>query len=196
MTTQSFTCTLTRWHKVTERLTKEYNQLCKAVKAALSATSVTEYLGVTQEERLVELRSQALAQMNRAFEFQDTITSVRAALGAANEREGVAAALAQYERISKRANLLSGLVEPATGMRFRIDELQNIKIPPGTNGFLSVSKTRIEIQMLEGSELARLTDLAKQATTAMCAQADQIAELNKSLLTLELPLDVVKVAGL
>lgn len=40
MTNKIYSCTLTRWHKVTERLTKEFSALTKAAKAGLAETEL------------------------------------------------------------------------------------------------------------------------------------------------------------
>jgi hypothetical protein len=194
--TKMFTCTLTRWHKVVERLNKEYNQLCKSAKTALTATCVSEYLGEAQEQRLIALRAQSLSQLESLFEIQEVVVRVRTALGAANEREGVSSALAQYDKLVKRAQLLSALIEPRSGNWFGIDELKNIKNPPRSMGFLEHGKTKIDVAMLDGAELARLESMRQKVTTAMYAQADAIAELNKSTLSLELPFHIAQVVGL
>lgn len=193
---KTYTCTLTRWHKVMERLNKEYNQLCKSAKSGLTATSVTEYLGEAQEQRLIALRAQSLSQIESLFEIQEVVVRIRTSLGAANERQGVSSALAQYDKLVKRAQLLSSLIEPRSGNWFGIDDLKNIKNPPRSTDFLERGKTKIDVAMLEGPELARLDGIRQQVTTAMYAQADAIAELNKSTLSLELPIHIAQVAGL
>jgi hypothetical protein len=193
---KTYTCTLTRWHKVVERLNKEYNQLCKSAKTGLTATSVTEYLGEAQEQRLIALRTQSLGQIESLFEIQEVVVHIRTALGAANERQGVSSALAQYDKLVKRAQLLSSLTEPRSGNCFGIDDLKNIKNPPRSTDFLERGKTKIDVAMLEGPELARLEGMRQQVTTAMYAQADAIAEINKATLSLELPIHVAQVAGL
>ena len=193
---KTYTCTLTRWHKVVERLNKEYNQLCKSAKTVLTATSVTEYLGEAQEQRLIALRAQSLSQIEILFEIQDVVVRIRTSLGAANERQGVSSALAQYDKLVKRAQLLSSLIEPRAGNWFGIDDLKNIKNPPRSTDFLERGKAKIDVAMLEGAELARLDGTRQQVTMAMYAQADAIAELNKSTLSLELPTHIAQVAGL
>ncbi len=170
---KTYTCTLTRWHKVVERLNKEYNQLCKSAKSGLTATSVTEYLGEAQEQRLIALRAQSLSQIDSLFEIQEVVVRIRTSLGAANERQGVSSALAQYDKLVKRAQLLSALIEPRSGNWFGIDELKNIKNPPRSTDFLERGKTKIDVAMLEGTELARLDGMRQQVTTAMYAQASQ-----------------------
>jgi hypothetical protein len=195
-TTNYYACSLTRWHKVTERLNKEYIQLCKAAKTGLTATSVTEYLGEAQEVSLRAVSTNSLAQLERAFAIQDAVTQIRTALGTANEREGVSVALSDYDRLVKRAAVLNSLIEPITGQRFRIDELKDIKNPPRTTSILDRGQGRIHVQTLEGEDLERLTQLAQDTTTAMYALADRIADLNKCTWRLELDPSIARLAGL
>lgn len=191
-----YTCSLTRWHKVTERLNKEYNQLCKSAKAGLTATTVTEYLGESQEASLRMVSANSLFQLERAFEIQDAVTRIRAALGTTNEREGICVALSDYDRLVKRAALLNILTESGTSQRIRIDELKDIKHPPRTSSLLDRGQTKIQVLTLEGEELERLTRLAQETTTAVYAMADRIADLNKCTLRLELDPTIARLAGL
>ena len=71
MTNKTYSCTLTQWHKVTGRLTKEFSALTKAAKAGLAETTVTEYLGEAQETRLIDLRHNCLKQIDSALVVQD-----------------------------------------------------------------------------------------------------------------------------
>jgi hypothetical protein len=191
-----YTCTLTRWHKVVERLNKEYNQLCKSAKSVLTATSVTEYLGEAQEQRLIAQRAQSLSQIESLFEIQEVVVRIRTSLGAANEREGVSSALAQYDKLVKRAQLLSSLIEPRSGNWFGSMSSRTSRIRPDRRTFWSAEKPKSMSPCWMGSELARLDGMRQQVTTAMYAQADAIAELNKFTLSLELPIHIAQVAGL
>lgn len=196
MTTQSYTYTLTRWHKVAERLTKEFNELSKSAKNGLTNTFVTEYLGEQQEKRLTQLRDNCLTQLDRALLIQDVVVAIRQALSAANERIGISRELAEYDKRVKRANLLSSIVQAQVAELIVISELKEVKNPARSDNYSNRGTSRIAVGLLEGEQLSALRERTAEATAAMYTQADHVAELNKAQLTLELPADVAAIAGL
>jgi hypothetical protein len=196
VTTQSYTHTLTRWHKVAERLTKEFNELSKSVKNGLTNTFVTEYLGEQQEKRLTQLRDNCLTQLDRAMLIQDVVVAIRQALSAANERIGISRELAEYDKRVKRANLLTSIIQAQVPELISISELKEVKNPARSDDYSNRGKTRIAVGLLEGEQLSALRERTAAETAAMYSQADHVAELNKAQLTLELPVEVATIAGL
>ncbi|MBV5322790.1 MAG: hypothetical protein JZU60_03015 [Ilumatobacteraceae bacterium] len=196
MTKKTYSCTLTRWHKVTERLTKEYSALTKAAKSGLAETTVTEYLGEAQEARLIELRDTCLKQIDNALAVQETIVQIRQALGTTNENQGVSRALADYDKLVKRVNLFESLLSARTSEQVAISELKAVKNPGRSEKYLERGQPKIAVAMLEGEPLERLQAQFSEATTAMYAQADRLADLNKWVLEIALEPEIAKLAGL
>ena len=196
MTNKTYSCTLTRWHKVTERLTKEFSALTKAAKSGLAETTVTEYLGEAQETRLIDLRDNCLKQIDSALAVQDAIVHIRQTLGAANESQGVSRALADYDKLVKRVNLFESLLSARSSEQVAIGELKAVKNPGRSEKYLDRGQPKIAVAMLEGESLERLQTQFSETTTAMYAQADRLADLNKWVLEIALEPEIAKLAGL
>ena len=195
MTNKTYSCTLTRWHKVTERLTKEFSALTKAAKSGLAETTVTEYLGEAQETRLIDLRDNCLKQIDSALAVQDAIVHIRQTLGAANESQGVSRALADYDKLVKRVNLFESLLSARSSEQVAIGELKAVKNPGRSEKYLDRGQPKIAVAMLEGESLERLQTQFSEPTTAMYAQADRLADLNKWVLEIALEPEIAKLAG-
>ena len=195
MTNKTYSCTLTRWHKVTERLTKEFSALTKAAKSGLAETTVTEYLGEAQETRLIDLRDNCLKQIDSALAVQDAIVHIRQTLGAANESQGVSRALADYDKLVKRVNLFESLLSARSSEQVAIGELKAVKNPGRSEKYLDRGQPKIAVAMLEGESLERLQTQFSETTTAMYAQADRLADLNKWVLEIALEPEIAKLAG-
>jgi len=196
MTNRTYSCTLTRWHKVTERLTKEFSALTKAAKSGLAETTVTEYLGEAQETRLIDLRENCLKQIDSALAVQDAIVHIRQTLGAANESQGVSRALADYDKLVKRVNLFESLLSARSSEQVAIGELKAVKNPGRSEKYLDRGQPKIAVAMLEGEPLEQLQAQFSEATTAMYVQADRLADLNKWVLEIALEPEIAKLAGL
>ena len=196
MTNKTYSCTLTRWHKVTERLTKEFSALTKAAKSGLAETTVTEYLGEAQETRLIDLRDNCLKQIDSALAVQDAIVHIRQTLGAANESQGVSRALADYDKLVKCVNLFESLLSARSSEQVAIGELKAVKNPGRSEKYLDRGQPKIAVAMLEGEPLEQLQAQFSEATTAMYVQADRLADLNKWVLEIALEPEIAKLAGL
>lgn len=196
MTINNYTCTLNRWHKVSERFSKEFSNLSKNAKEGLTATSVSEYLGPQQIERLEQFRASCLEQLNRALQIQDVITRIRQTLAEANERTGVSRDLAEYDKLTKRANLLNAICEAQTANLIPPAELENVKNPPRSEDWRDRGQTKIPVALLDGEALAAMNRQAQETTSAMYALADRIADLNKTQVSIELPEEIAHLAGL
>ena len=196
MTNKTYSCTLTRWHKVTERLTKEFSALTKAAKSGLAETTVTEYLGEAQETRLIDLRDNCLKQIDSALAVQDAFVHIRQTLGAANESQGVSRALADYDKLVKRVNLFESLLSARSSEQVAIGELKAVKNPGRSEKYLDRGQPKIAVAMLEGESLERLQAQFSETTTAMYAQADRLADMNKWVLEIALEPEIAKLAGL
>jgi len=192
MTNKTYSCTLTRWHKVTERLTKEFSALTKSAKSGLAETTVTEYLGEAQETRLIDLRDNCLKQIDSALAVQDAIVHIRQTLGAANESQGVSRALADYDKLVKRVNLFESLLSARSSEQVAIGELKAVKNPGRSEKYLDRGQPKIAVAMLEGEPLEQLQAQFSEATTAMYVQADRLADLNKWVLEIALEPEIAK----
>jgi hypothetical protein len=196
MSIENYTCTLNRWHKVSERLSKEFSSLSKTAKEGLTTTSVSEYLGQQQIERLEQFRASCLEQLDKALQIQDVIARIRQALAEANERTGVSRELAEYDKLTKRASLLNAICEAQTANLIRLDELENVKNPPRSEDWRDRGQAKIPVALLHGEALAAMNRRAQETTAAMYALADRIADLNKTQVSIELPEEIARLAGL
>ena len=134
--------------------------------------------------------------MQRGLEIQNAVTSVRQALGEANDKNGVSRELAEYDRLVKRANVLNTIVNAQTAQLVTIGELKHIKNPTRSEEWKDRGQTKIAVGLLDGEMLIDFQARAEEANAAMYAQADKVSDLNKAHLALDLPVDIARIAGL
>ena len=106
----TYTLSLSRWHKVAERLARKHLELTQAAKNVFLNTQVSGYLGEGQVARLQSDGARALADIQKAFQVQDGVMAIRQAIGDANARVGVATLLAQHDAMSRRQKLLEAIL--------------------------------------------------------------------------------------
>ena len=193
----SHTLTLSRWHKAAERLSREYTEAVYACRLTLNQTKVSAYLGETQERQLREQSTMGLERLNKAFVIQDSLAQIRQVLGDANVHHGISAKLAEFDKLNRRVKVLTEIMEGQTADMIGIDELHKIPADYVADGERYDSKRPLlNIRMLDANALGVVRTQFEQTRTQAYALADEIADLNRAKITLELPLEIAQMAGL
>jgi len=191
------TLTLTRWHKVAERLSREYTESVYAAKQTLSNTKVSSYLGAEQQNALRTAAQDATARLARAFRVQDAVSEVRRALGDANVKNGVSPKLAELDKFNRRLKVVTELIEGQSPSMISIDQLANIPADYVADGSSYESKRPLlHVRMLSKDDLDGLRAEFEAIRAQSYALSDEIADLNKATLTLSVSLEVAKLAGI
>ena len=194
---QTYTLTLTRWHKVAERLARDYGESISESRSTLSQTAISAYLGEEQEQFLQAQTQNALGNLERAFRIQDAVAHIRHLVGNANVHEGVAAKLAEFDKLNRRVKTLSEVVDSQSTDMVSITQLRSIPkdyVADGAN--YDSKRPKIKVRMLGMQDLEKLASQLDAARKAAYALSDEVSDLNKAKLSIELETDVASAAGL
>ena len=194
---QTYTLTLTRWHKVAERLARDYGESVSGSRSTLTQTTVSAYLGEEQEQFLQTQTLTALANLDRAFRIQDAVAHIRHLVGDANVREGVSAKLAEFDKLNRRVKALSEVVESQSSDMVSVTQLRSIPkdyVADGSN--YDSNRPKIKVRMLDLQALEQLSGQLGSARKAAYALSDEVSDLNKAKLSIELETEVASAAGL
>jgi plasmid replication initiation protein len=194
---QTYTLTLTRWHKVAERLSRDYGESVSESRTALTHTTVSAYLGEEQEQFLQTQTQNALANLERAFRLQDAVAHIRQLVGDANVREGVSAKLAEFDKLNRRVKTLSEVVDSQSSDMVSVTQLRSIPkdyVADGAN--YDSKRPKIKVRMLDMQALELLADRLSSARKAAYALSDEVSDLNKAKLSIDLETEVASAAGL
>lgn len=194
---KTYTVSLTRWHKVAERLARAYGELTESARVALVDTKVTGYLGETQVQRLQEQTAEQLEALRRAFRLQDALVGIRRAIGEANARTGINAELAEHDALSRRQRFLETLLEAQTSQMVALGELDKLPAPKLPEHSYHVDQVAtLPVRTLDVPAEAALRREAEELRARVYALADRINDLNRERLTLELSEEAAQAAGL
>ena len=194
---QSYTLTLTRWHKVAERLARDYGEAVSETRTTLTQTSISAYLGEEQEQFLQSQTQNALINLERAFRVQDAVAHIRQMVGDANVREGVSAKLAEFDKLNRRVKALSEVVESQSSDMVSVSQLRSIPkdyVADGAN--YDSKRPKIKVRMLDMQSLDRLAEQLSSSRKAAYALSDEVSDLNKAKLSIDLETEVASAAGL
>lgn len=195
---KTFTLSLSRWHTIAKRLSVHGEALFENAMSVLGSANVQHELGDTQKAALVERGSKALADLTEARSAISTAALVRAALSHANAQHGISAKLAMAEGMRREVQLLDQLG--------RIDLLARVELDKA-NDTLTKRTTSEDIM---GTRRLGALPVALVAIDALDTHArdksllerqqqelmDEINDLNRNTLSIELPVDIAAHASL
>ncbi len=191
---------VSRWHKVVERLTAKSNEFAKTAKTVFCNTSVDGYSGSEQLARIqgtVEEAQKALQEYSIA---SCGIASIRSAVAKANVALNVNALLAEQEALNRYIKLVKEILE---GQKTEMVEINGLAT---YQAFGEPTKTRISyreepkgavaIKTLSFAQEAEMKERLKAAQAKIYAIADQINDLNRERVDIDLSDDIAEMAGL
>jgi hypothetical protein len=192
----SYTLSLSRWHKVAERLAKTYTEYTTSAKIKLTQTQVTGYYGEAQVARLREEGIKAREDIKFAFVVQDCLVKLRKAIGEANARTGVGTELAEYDALCRRHKLLETLlIVPAVEM-VELDDLPQLPKEIVVENRYDNNRGSVRVNMMDSQIFAELLNDEAILSSRVYALADKISDMNRERLTVELPEEIARIAGL
>lgn len=196
--TKTFTLSLSRWHTVAKRLGAQGEALFENAAATLGGASIQHELGDAQRAALSERGEKALSDLVEARQAITAAAEVRARLADANARHGISAKLAISEGVRREIQLLEQLA--------RIDLLTRVELAQAN---AALAKRPGAEDILGGRRLGALP-VALVAINALDGHArdkailerrqqellDEVNDLNRNTLSIELPIAIATQAGL
>lgn len=193
---KTYTLSLSRWHKVAERLSRTYTELTSGVRNTYNNTQINGFLGVAQVARLKEDADSEMANLRRAFQLQDALISIRQAIGQANAQTGVAKELAEYDALTRRHKLLGSILTAQSSDMVGFDEMPQLPKQLVSEDRYDRSRGALRVRMLDVSTELALRAEATELQARVYALADRISDLNREALELSLPEEIALAAGL
>ena len=122
---------------------------------------------------------------------------IRHLVGDANVREGVSAKLAEFDKLNRRVKALSEVVDGQSTDMVTVSQLRSIPKDYVADGASYDSKRpKIKVRMLSMQELEALGDQLSRTRKVAYALSDEVSDLNRVKLLIELETEVASAAGL
>jgi hypothetical protein len=199
-TTMKYTLTLSRWHKVAERIQAALKEREAAAKAAFTATEISPWNRAGVEDKAAEIVRRAAADLALVEIGAQAVATIRAALALRNAALGVSTRLAEAEAANRRANLYKAIVDGQKPDMVRPADVQ--ALPAGLIGeteswsFARRGAAAITLQTADKALLEALRDKLAREQARATRLLDEVADLNRERLEIEVPQEVAGIAGL
>ena len=184
---QTISVTLTRAHKIAERLKARAGEL---MAEALEAAGAVHLMGVPGEAHLQRLEGQGARVLElsaQAQRYQNALATVRALIGHANDVRGINAKLAQLEVTNKLVAHFKSVFEATKSATLELAELKTYT-PISTQASYG-----LHVNVLNAEDRAKVQTLLTQHQHEAVKLSDDIAEANAARVSIELEDDIATV---
>lgn len=187
--------TLTRWHKVAERIKGATTELMQANVTVLSVGHQidSDTFTVRKATLKAEAETALVGKTALYFGLQDALFAIRKALAHANTKEGVSDRLNEMEAAKQKGAYYAALLETADGS-LSVEEFAALAAK--RSGSSSHSMYGVNVTFITAEQKAALTEERDRARREVNALADRLADANATKLSLTLSDEVVAFLGL
>lgn len=191
--------TLTRWHKVAERINAALKERDARVVAAFTAATISPWNKEGIEQKAAGIAERGKADLALVEQGSAAVAAIRSALARRNAELGIAARLAEVEAANRRIALYRAVVEKQTVDMVRPEHVRHVPAHAVAEGEPSWGRReapRITLQVADAALLAELASKLAREQARTHALLDEIADLNREKLELDIAPELNEIAGL
>ena len=199
--------TLTRWHKIAERLKSAVNQLATTNVAAMTVTHIESDTLEVRQETLKAAANKAIGEQTALLlSLQTALFSIRRALAKANVEHRISDLLNDLEHAKQKMNYDVEIVSTAE-CALSEDEFHRLADKRSKSAVVLqesgvrasrvlAENHRVTVTFLAAVQLRDLVTIRESLRTEMNALSDLLADANATKLSLSMSADVTRYLGL
>jgi len=191
--------TLTRWHKVAERLNAALKEREARVVAAFTAATISPWNKEGVEQKAAAIAARAKADLTLVEQAAAAVAAIRSALGLRNAELGIASRLAEVEAANRRIGLYRAVLEKQTVDMVQPQHVRHVPahaVADNEPAWGRREPPRITLQVADAGLLAELASKLAREQARAHALLDEIADLNREKLELDVAPELNEIAGL
>ena len=193
------TLTLTRWHKVAERINAALKEREARVVAAFTAATISPWNKEGVEQKAAGIAARAKVDLALVEQGSAAVAAIRSALARKNAELGIAARLAEVEALNRRIALYRAVLDKQSVDMVQPEHVRHVPALAVTEGEPSWGRReapRVTLQVADAALLAQLASKLAREQARSHALLDEIADLNREKLELDIAPEVHEIAGL
>lgn len=194
-----YTLTLSRWHKVAERINAALKERESQAKSALTATTISPWNKDGVEEKAAEIAQRATDDLALIEAGTGAVARIRAALAIRNAELGVSAKLAEAESANRAAAVYKAIIEGQKPDMVRpesVRALPDVLTDAETFGFGRRTAGLITLQIANTALVGSLREKLAREQARATRLLDEVADLNREKLEIDVAHELIAIAGL
>lgn len=181
------TLSLSRAHKISERIATRMNELYAESNALAAVKNVTGMAGESQVAKLTEQGQRAVEAHNLAEKYSEALTQLRIVIGAENQARGVNALLARQAGLNRTLSNLKKLIAQGKAAGIEPTDLAHYKPLSEAS---RLGNMAVSVVVVGAETVVELEQQYAQAKRDFNAVSDQVSEANAHRFTVELADDI------
>jgi hypothetical protein len=193
------TLTLTRWHKVVERINVALKERDARVVAGFTAVTISPWNKEGVEQKAAGIAERSKADLALVEQGSAAVAAIRSMLARRNAELGIAARLAEVEAANRRIALYRAVLDKQSVDMVQPEYVRHVPahaMPEGEPSWGRREAPRITLQVADGAFLAELAVKLAREQARGHALLDEIADLNRDKLELDIAPELHEIAGL
>jgi hypothetical protein len=192
------TLTLTRWHKVAERINAALKEREARTVAAFTATAISPWNKEGVEQKAAELGARGRSDLALFETGTAAVGRIRAALAVRNAETGIAGKLSEADAVNRRAALYRSVLEKQNADMVRPEDVRHVPLLAANDEPYAFARraSAITLAIADKALLEELRAKLVREQARSHALLDEIADLNREKLELELSDELTEIAGL
>lgn len=195
----NYSLTLSRWHKVVERLNAALKEREARAVIAFTAAAISPWNKEGVEQKAAGIAARAKADLALVEQASAAVAAIRSALAARNAALGIAARLAEVEAANRRIALYRAVLEKQTVDMVQPEHVRHVPavaVADTEPAWGRREPPRITLQVADAAYLAELAAKLAREQARTHALLDEIADLNREKLELAVAPELIEIAGL
>lgn len=190
--------TLTRWHKVAERLNAALKEREGRTLSALTATAISPWNKEGVEAKAEEIAARAKTDLALIETASAAVAVIRSALAQRNAALEISARLAEVEAVNRRHWLYREVLEKQTADMVRPADVRHVPavVASEETSWIRRGPSTITLAIADKALLDELRARLAREQARAHALLDAVADANREKLELELSDELVEIAGL
>lgn len=192
--------TLTRWHKIAERIHVALKEREANVKTAFTATTLSPWNRAGAEDKAADIAGRAAADLALIERGAQTIAEIRAALSGRNAQLGISGKLAEAESANRCAALYKAVLE---GQRADMVHPRDLHALPAdlvgdsdSWGFGRRTAFVVTLRTADRPLVDELRAKLEREQARATRLLDEVADLNRAELELDVGQEIARIAAL
>ncbi len=193
------TLTLTRWHKVAERINGALKEAEARAVAALTAVTISPWNKEGIEQKAAGMAARGKADLALVEQGSAAVAAIRSALARRNAELGIADRLAEVEASNRRISLYRAVLDKQSVDMVQPEHVRHVPagaVPESEPSWGRREPARITLQIADAALLAELASRLARDQARSHALLDEIADLNREKLELEVAPELQEIAAL
>jgi len=194
--TTSFTLTLTRWHHVASRIKALSKTYMDEARQGFDGNVVDSVLSQEQIEALKKRGLRAQSLLEKGLAAIATVGKIRAELARANGNHEVSAMLAEAEDKRAQARALEHFSNIDLLTMPAVDKINDILERQDESKSRYTIGRGVRVSLVPADALDFVSERRRELEAQAAAISDQVSEINRKTLTIEIDSELAKSVGL